>query len=174
MPRSHAILLLLIVLAIGCAGHGRIVPQEKDPSLTQGEAFATVQGDRFLGAIIPADRVDDQNYFFGDWDGFWTPSANDVGSLEEGLASALTDAGCDPYIHEHLASYRRQYVGVIVDGRRRILVNAFRFWEDEEPESHYYWLHQYVFVNDGGHYYWRIQFDMHTKRYLEFDQNGYA
>ena len=165
-------MLLSVLLAAGCAGN--IVPLEVDPSLMQGEAFATVQGDRFLGAIVPAERVEDQTYFFGDWHGFWTPSPDDIRSLEDGLPSALADAECDPYIREHLASYRRQYVGVVVDGRRRILVNAFRFWEGNKPESHYYWLHQYVFVNDGGYYYWRIQFDMHTKRYLEFSQNGVA
>ena len=165
-------LLLLILPAVGCAekaGHLHV-----DPSLMQGEAFATVQGDGFLGAIIPADRVADMTYFFGDWQEFWTPSPDDIRSLEHGLASALFDADCAAYIRENLASYRRQYVGVVADGRRRILVNAFRFWEGEEPESHDYWRHQYVFVNDGGYYYWRIQFDVNTEKYSEFNQNGVA
>lgn len=101
----------------------------------QGEPFATVQGDDFLGAIIPAERIRDQTYFFGEWDGFWTPSAAEVDSLEGGLPAALTSVDCSPYVRDNLKEYRRQYVGVIVGGQRRILVNAFRVSDEDGRET---------------------------------------
>jgi hypothetical protein len=73
-------------------------------------------------------------------------------------------------ILEHLAAYRRQYVGIIVQGEKRLFVNCFR----GDPQQHSAWRQQLVDVDDGGLYYWRIQYRVDRKRFLDVDINSDA
>jgi len=173
MQRPTTVLLILLSVAVGCAGRMSVAPLREDPALLAGEPFAEVRGANYSGVIIPEERIADMNYFFGEWEGFWTPTESDIESLENGLLEALEEIDCNPYIRQHLDTYRRQYVGVIVGKDRRVLVNAFPA-PDEGFDSKYYWRHQFVFVEDGGYHYWRIQFDPASGRYDQFDQNGVA
>ncbi|HPF15236.1 MAG TPA: hypothetical protein PLJ12_13310, partial [Planctomycetota bacterium] len=36
------------------------------------------------------------------------------------------------------------------------------------------WLQNLVIVDDGGFWYWQIEFDPKTGRFARFDSNGYA
>jgi hypothetical protein len=78
-------------------------------------------------------------------------------------------------ILDELVTYRRQYIGIVVDGgSRRILVNCFPGPSVDPSDFYAYWRQQPVLVLDGGFRYWRIQYDVDTGQFMEFDSNGYA
>ena len=62
----------------------------------------------------------------------------------------------------------------VVDGRRRVFVNAFIGAGSDGIDWHPSWARHAVFVLDGGHSYWRIQCDLDSGEYVDFEQNGYA
>jgi hypothetical protein len=127
--------------------------------------------------------------------GYWTPSSADVKQAESGLPAYLQAAIEDPAIAstyarkdnghsayltreyqsilENLHKYRRQYIGIVVDGTKRVFINCF-----PGPESgvdhHPYWTHSFVRVDDGGYWYWSIQYDTESHGFLELRSNGYA
>lgn len=72
-------------------------------------------------------------------------------------------------IREHFLSYRVQFVGIAVDGKKRIHCNFF-----PNNELFPYWKDSYVFVFDGGYSFWRIDFDINSGKCLNFESNGYA
>lgn len=129
--------------------------------------------------------------------GYWTPTRDMVESLEARLRSALEHAREVPesldrlckghpqraaYVSREiggilarLGEYRRQYIGVVlVGGRRRILVNCFPGSGTDSDDSYGYWKAQWVLVDDGGNWYWRIQYDAERNEFAEFDSNGNA
>jgi len=71
-------------------------------------------------------------------------------------------------ILDHLAAYRRQYVGIVVQGEKRLFVNCFR----AAPQQHASWRQHLVDVDDGGLDYWRIQYQVDRKRFMEIDINS--
>jgi hypothetical protein len=173
---------VLAVISTACAGRSPaesvIERVDRDPELLVGDPFPLVQGVNYLGVIIPEDRVEDGvlPYLCG-CDGFWTPTESDIGRVESGLRIALLSPNCERIedrVLQDLDSYRRQYVGILVDGRRRILVNAFPGLEAGGTDWHYYWRHQYVEVSDGGYRYWEIQFEVSSGKYSNCSQHGYA
>jgi hypothetical protein len=150
-------------------------------------------GRDFSGVIFPAAQARSERIDQPEARDYWTPSPADVTEMESRLRGALArqrDAddrlqgrskGARRDVHafrshhigeilEHLAAYRRQYVGIVVQGERRIFVNCFR----ADPQQHPSWREQLVDVDDGGVYYWRIQYQIDRKRFLEIDINGDA
>jgi hypothetical protein len=83
-----------------------------------------------------------------------------------GVRSALTE------IVGHFRAYRRQYVGIIVQGgARRVLVNSFPELEITASAWTAHWIDG---VDDGGSDYWRIQYDLASGAFLGFDINPSA
>ena len=62
-------------------------------------------------------------------DGFWTPSANDIYKLEEGIAEYLNQNSrnftSQPPAWERLDEYQRQYIGLERGGKQIIYGNYF-------------------------------------------------
>ena len=129
--------------------------------------------------------------------GYWMVTADSVALLESRLRSALERAQRSPEtvdvsvkgdpeqtanaaydiedILKRLDRYRRQYLGIEFSGnRRRILVNFFPEAERDRDDSHSYWKTSWVSVDDGGTDYFRIQFDVSSGDFAEFDCNGGA
>jgi hypothetical protein len=152
-----------------------------------------VTGRDFTGVVFPAAQARSERIDQPEARDYWTPSPADVAEMESRLASALVrqrDAddrlqgrskGARRDLHvfrshhigqiiEHLAAYRRQYVGIVVRGERRLFVNCFR----ADPEQHASWRQRLVDVDDGGLNYWRIQYQVDRKRFLEIDINSDA
>src|SRR5262249_8212007 len=127
--------------------------------------------------------------------GYWTPSSMDVQRLESGLLPAL-ELGVDRpervdrysndrpprkafvartirHIIDRLDQYARQYIGIVDShGARKVLVNCFPAPGSEAPPLSDAWRHQVISVLDGGSSYWRIQYDVASGQYEEFDVNG--
>ena len=87
-----------------------------------------VSGPGFQGAVFPADTdtpPDLQLYPASAT--FWTPTKGDVGAMEQNLPAFLKHSR-NPRAGEvlkQLASYKRQYRGVVLRGRKQIFVRFF-------------------------------------------------
>jgi hypothetical protein len=133
--------------------------------------------------------------------GYWEPTREVIASLETRLRPALEVGRSKPEtvvdlpsgdfdreqmvwgvtsgireILDRFASYRCQYLGIVAPGgARRVLVNCFWSPPDEDDrfpdDGHQAWVNPFA-VDDGGTDYWRIQFDVATGRFLEFDLNS--
>jgi hypothetical protein len=148
-------------------------------------------GRGFTGVVFPAAQARSERIDQREARDYWTPSPADVVEMESRLRSALVrqrhaddrlqgrSKGARRDLHffrshhigqilEHLAAYRRQYVGIVVNGEKRLFVNCFR----GDPQQHSSWRQQFVYVDDGGFYYWRIQYQVDRKLFLEIDINS--
>lgn len=121
--------------------------------------------------------------------GFWTPTPQDVEAAESRLRAALEKGAKDPdtimpgpfsdfsrkyssgeiaKVLEHYITYRRQYVGVIVGGKRYLLLNSFPARESMHERE------RFVSVDDGGSNFWRVLYSIDDKTFSRMEINGYA
>jgi hypothetical protein len=175
-------------LALLCAGARRQAPAASPPN----PDLPLIEGASYVGVIFPADRSEGLALKFGVKNAsYWTPTPGDVAKLEAGLRAALEEGARNPSsldhgiqdnphardvsgeiakILGHFGEYRRQYVGIVTEaGARRVAVNFFHGGSGNED-----WRHTFIEVLDGGAWYWRIQYDVGSGRYLGFSSNGYA
>ena len=123
--------------------------------------------------------------------GYWTPAGTDIERLESGLGAFMSHERT-PSDYQPLHEYYRQYAGFTVGDKTYICVNLFHASHVEEtlslaqrdldlfkklsaegpPED--YWRREPVIVNDGGAYFFSVQYEAATStfRYLRF--NGHA
>ena len=71
-------------------------------------------------------------------------------------------------IKKNLSLYRVQFVGIEIEGEKRIWCN---FFSNDRID---YWKEGVVIVLDGGFWYWEIQYDVKTGECVNFISNGYA
>ncbi len=173
---------LALILGTATAAELRVVPPL--PVLT---------GPGFTGVIFPAAQARSARIDEPEARDYWTPSSADVAEMESRLRGALEQQrkadnrlqrrakGARRDLHifrshhidrivDNLSAYRRQYVGIVVQGEKRLFVNCFR----ASPQEHSSWRQQFVDVDDGGSAYWRIQYQVDRKRFLEIDINSDA
>ena len=98
---------------------------------------------------------------------FWTPTASDVARLETKLEHFLErehrkDSGPGP-----LSAYLRQYVGIVVDGKKLISVYAWQQFDKEDACS-------VMGIKDGGCGVWRVTFELKSGQLRDFGCNGRA
>lgn len=170
----------------------------------QRPRFPSVAGSTFGGVIAPKEYFEKLVSSVGSAskvlgytvDGFWTPTPQDVLRAEQRVRAAIAEAGQDfaavagpqkrppsaqrfamdqlEKIVANLAEFDAQYAGMIIGGRKRILCN---FMRRESGSQHFLGnsrMCQWVQVDDGGFWYWQIQFDVATETCLAFQSNGYA
>lgn len=111
-------------------------------------------------------------------DGEWTPSTEDVRTLESRLGDYLKS-----HLHDSLVGplddYRKQYGGFTRQGRRFIYVNAYfapahGSTFQSTPSSDEYWLRSPVIICDGGTSAFGIVYDVEAGTFEELEFNGYA
>ena len=71
-------------------------------------------------------------------------------------------------IKNKFSSYKVQFVGVEINGEKRIWCNFFC------SDSFDYWKKNVVIVDDGGFCFWQIEYDYKTGKCINFISNGYA
>jgi hypothetical protein len=78
-------------------------------------------------------------------------------------------------IQSHYGQYYVQFIGILVEGKRRLFCNFFlvdeSLFSERLKEN---WQEKLIRVRDGGFYYWRIEYDLETGKCLNFESNGYA
>jgi hypothetical protein len=129
------------------------------------------------GIILPvAKGMDllDQCRTTPDSASYWLPEAAQIADLENGFDAAVTAAlkARDETFPD--SGYNRQYVGIVIGGKRAIYINAF------VPEAGTYsipgasgsagdfWRNTAIQVCDGGSYYFGAVYDPATKEFSGF------
>ena len=162
MPiKSHAtvVFLLLMQLASACSS-----------------SVQTIQGEGWV--IFTAEQASEQgigNWFVanGQTVEYWTPSENDILTLENGLSVYLQETNSERFneqkapIWERLDEYNRQYIGIILEGEKIIYANYF-------CDSVQDWRKEFVFVMDGGDCFFQFKYGMDIKEFFDLQVNGNA
>jgi hypothetical protein len=124
-----------------------------------------IETPEYTGVIISEHGASEFSYLFDqDLTEFWEPSIDDVSRAEACIRQLLVSIEQNPeldayqkedatFILENLADYRRQYVGIVVDGEQRIWTNSF-FSEESFPD----WRRVPVDVDGGGKHFWQIEY----------------
>jgi len=112
--------------------------------------------------------------------GTWLPKSSQIAELESRLPAALEaiafQRGSE---YAQPADFRRQYTGLLVQGRKMIYVNAFtRESGDPNPNGppgawHFDWRRQVVVVCDGGPSFFGVEYDPIRRTFSHFEFNGF-
>lgn len=100
----------------------------------------------------------------------WQPTKEDILALEKDLPriSDLHARGWKPAQRiDHPDQYFRQYVGVVVAGKRKIFINAFC-----NALSSLDWHSHLLLTADGGSCFWHVTYDLATRRFASLEING--
>ena len=113
-------------------------------------------------------------------EGVWNPSPSDVKSLESNLEqiSKLKSTDCcllDAQI-PNPSYYCRQYVGIIVKGRKVIYINAFvpLMGTNLRTSDPNYWRKNVIVICDGGESVWGCEYDVQNNCFYNLSINGVA
>jgi hypothetical protein len=69
--------------------------------------------------------------------------------------------------------YYFQYVGIVINGKKLIYINAFKVNNEYELERFYKgWKTDPVSVRDGGPSFWGAQFDLDKSEFSDLYMNG--
>ena len=112
--------------------------------------------------------------------GFWNITFKEIESLEESFKTIKTITAKDCCFTEakvdSLETFAFQYLGVTINGKRFIYLNAFPMADIKHLRKRDYDPAKYpVVVCDGGDYYWGALFDIETKQFshLAFNVGTY-
>jgi hypothetical protein len=193
----HFVATILAVALIACSGpeqpdsgldpestvietpeHSEASPSGESPT-PKGPENTLIETPKYTGVIISENGASEFRYLFDEVStGFWEPSPADVSRAEECIRQFLDALHEDPtlsaypkedatFIRENLEEYRRQCLGIDVDGEKRIWVNSF-FSADSFPK----WPHVPVDVDGGGNHYWQIEYDLLRDECVNFRVHG--
>ncbi len=141
-----AIVVFLLLFVCGCA-------------LNQTE---------IVGRVLPhADAGDIPYSLDGKTEGFWVPTGEILSRAEPAILRYIEEQ--DGKIFANIDRYRCQYVGIVVQGKKRVYCNFFWPTEDEAD-----WKENFVFVLDGGDMYFQLEYDVDSSKCLNFSVNGEA
>ena len=176
--------LAVALVLVSCSEQPPVEPAwltGKLPPLTKEKIapglFDVAIGDDYVGAIVPSEWAD-QHLRGLAVEGFWTPSAAEIAQAERGIQLCLAQdearlrqriADGDPAserlarsvralreILPRLPDYRRQYVGIVVAGEKRVCCNfALR-----GALADAYWRDRLIQALDGGINHWSVRYDL--------------
>jgi hypothetical protein len=105
---------------------------------------------------------------------YWTPAQEDVQPLEERLAAFVQKAAParSPELWKKLDGYKRQYVGLVLAGRKVIYANFVCTSVVEESFPN--WQSQPVQVDDGGDCFFQVDYDVESGEFSNLMVHGEA
>jgi hypothetical protein len=124
--------------------------------------------------IIPAAAAEREKIWPRANTAYWTPTFPEIQTLEAQFPRFLrSEVRRRPEfrtqiteIRRGLSQSRRQYVGLIIQGEKQILVNAF------PADQTLPWKRQFIEVSDGGARYWSVRYDMQHRTFQNLLFNG--
>jgi hypothetical protein len=160
---------LIVFLSGLCAA---FAATEGQTHAKKDESFEVVKTDEFEGVIIPREKAAEFMKAFSPAAEKepWTPDRGSVLKLEQKIESYLKRAAAkrSPALWSKLAKYRRQYVGVVREGRKVIFANFFC------DSFNYDWKVTPVTVLDGGDCFFTLMFDPGSSAFSGLQINGEA
>lgn len=171
------ILLLLYVLLFGVArvedepvARGERPPEAAIRPETPSGVWEQAINDDFRGVIVP--EVDAAEFVrSAGWDeaeAYWTPTSAAVSMLEAEMEDAWAAKAPPAARDENLRNHTRQYVGIVEDGERLVVVNAFCDALGID------WRSAPVVVADGGACYFQATWDVERAEFRALVVNGEA
>ena len=146
-------------------------------ALTPAAANAQVQAEHYTTklfdcAIFPAD------YPTGFNGKHYTPTHSEVDKAESALKDSLKNVDCHNKsdmreILRNLKKYKLQvfaYTGL--HGDTLLFINCFRNDKNKDKDIAASWLNTLIKVQNGGDYFWTIQYDVSTNQLFSFKENG--
>lgn len=123
------------------------------------------QPGRDRSVLLPAEKAKDLTHqcsrkspgFTATWD----PTAVDIAKMEANFNKIV---GLNSDLHD----FYMQYVGLVVDGKKVIYINAFK----DESSSQSNWKTIPTIVCDGGEAFWGILFDVQKGEFFDLTFNG--
>jgi hypothetical protein len=103
----------------------------------------------------------------------WEPTLGDIEDVEANLPQISTLTKLDPNPGTRIddpRQYFRQYLAVVVKGKKMILLNAFCSNQERKND----WRKHLVFVLDGGKCFWHATYDPAAARFSDLKVNGVA
>lgn len=103
------------------------------------------------------------------FEGTWMPTGDDVHTMEKRLnriSELRSRSGMLGERIEHPDRYYRQYIGIIINKRRVVFINAF--CEDKPPSN---WEEMVMDYCDGGCS-WGVIYDTGTGKFSNLEMNG--
>ncbi len=106
--------------------------------------------------------------FLNESNSFWIPTKDQILEAEDAIEKYLKDKPPtqSPKLWQKLTRYKRQYVGIVVGGSKRIYCN---FYCDDRPLSD-----APVAVRDGGDCFFRVEYDIKERKPYNLLINGSA
>ncbi len=105
------------------------------------------------------------------FEGTWKPSTEVVAEMESHFARLQrlkSNLCCFPGARmRNVNRFARQYVGIVVEGRRLIYINGYRSNGPVKAQP-------LVGVCDGGEDYWGVLYDPEKRRFFDLAFNGFA
>lgn len=146
-----------------------------------GPENTLIETSEYTGIIISESGASEFGYLFSEAPtDFWEPSTDDISRAEKRIRGFLVSVQDSPtsgsyqkedaaLILENLGKYRRQYVGIVVDGEKRIWCNAF--YSDVSSPN---WRRLPVDVDGGGKNFWQIECVLLRDECVNFTVHGVA
>jgi uncharacterized protein YceK len=139
-----------------------------------------IKTDTIEGVIFNANAINPEyiKYFIYDEgnrnpDSYWTPTEDDVLTLEEKLPAYLQSKLKPEHyaygVWDKLPDYKRQYVGFVIDGNKAIYASYFCDAYDSDA-----WKTQLLMVMDGGECFFQIIYDVEKQTFRQLAINGFA
>ena len=155
----------LLVLSLGGA---MTVPV----SATKEDAYEVVKTEEFEGVIFPREQGKDfiKSFTGIDEREFWTPTKADVLRMERKIEAYLKKAAArrSPNLWSKLTSYKRQYAGVVRNGKKIIFANFF--CQNLNTD----WKTTPIAVADGGDCFFNVLYDTVSASFSDLQINGEA
>ena len=124
-----------------------------------------IKTDKIEGIICA--NLSEWKYRFEDKE-LWIPTKEQILESEERIEQYLKQNpdNYSPDLWRKLSKYKRQYVGIVVDGHKRIFCNFYCSNKVLSPNPY--------FVRDGGDCYFQIEYDLKDKDCYNLSINGDA
>ena len=157
MLNTRKAFLVLILFLTACTSQP--VPNAEGENWVAFSADKA-RADQMLDWLFPAEAE------------YWSPTEADIRALESGLPAYLQENKSAFYmtetlIWERLDGYNRQYVGIVLEGRK-VTYASYLCKNGADTQ----WKEQLIFVADGGACYFQFKFDTFTGEFFGLLVNG--
>jgi hypothetical protein len=99
----------------------------------------------------------------------WTPATADILLAESRLKDYVRTK-----LGQSLETYYRQYIGIIIKGKKVLYVNAVEAFQEDAlfEELHPKWRTEYMRICDGGDSVWGVEYYVDDQKLMNFETNG--